>query len=136
MTRKQLRSFALGNECWRVARGYSNCWRLRLLLEEAAGCWRGLLYDGKCSFYFNCYFSTQLQQTEIWDWKLCIFWSLEWYPPLWQHTITHTLWHIAKNYWHIFMKLLNIVSNNIWVTNLLLKIHDFLLFFIGWSPKT
>ena len=33
-----------------------NCWKLRQLLEAAMGCWRGLQYDGKCSFYFNCYF--------------------------------------------------------------------------------
>ena len=25
-------------------------------LEAAMDCWRGLQYDGKCYFYFNCYF--------------------------------------------------------------------------------
>ena len=35
---------------------YGDCWKLRWLLEAAAGCWRGPQYDGKCSFYFNCYF--------------------------------------------------------------------------------
>ena len=44
-----------GNECERVARGYSNCLRLRRLLEAAEGCLRGPQYHGKCSFYFNCY---------------------------------------------------------------------------------
>ena len=27
-----------------------------LLDAAATGCWRGPQYDGKCSFYFNCYF--------------------------------------------------------------------------------
>ena len=26
------------------------------MAEAATGCWRGQQYDGKCSFYFNCYF--------------------------------------------------------------------------------
>ena len=30
-----------------------NCW---MLLEAATGCRRGPQYDGKCSFYLNCYF--------------------------------------------------------------------------------
>ena len=62
-----------GNECRRVARGYSNGWRLRRLLEAVAGCLWGPQYDRKCSFYFKCYFSVQLQQTETSDRKLCIF---------------------------------------------------------------
>ena len=33
-----------------------NCWMLRRRLEAATGCWRGPQYDGKCSFYLNCYF--------------------------------------------------------------------------------
>ena len=33
-----------------------HCWTMRRWLEAAADCWRGQLYDGKCSFYFNCYF--------------------------------------------------------------------------------
>ena len=75
MTWKQLPNLALGNECGRVSRGYSNCWRLqrllegtatvgscgncwklRRLLEAATGCRRGPQHDGKCSFYFNSYF--------------------------------------------------------------------------------
>ena len=27
-----------------------------LMDAAATGCWRGPQYDGKCSFYFNCYF--------------------------------------------------------------------------------
>ena len=59
-----------GNECGRVARGYGNCWRLWRLLEAEVGCPR---YDGKCCFYFNYYFSVQLQQTKTSDRKLSIF---------------------------------------------------------------
>ena len=33
-----------------------NCWMLRRRLEAATCCRRGLQYDGKCSFYLNCYF--------------------------------------------------------------------------------
>ena len=33
-----------------------NCWVLRRRLGAATGCWRGPQYDGKCSFYLNCYF--------------------------------------------------------------------------------
>ena len=44
----------LENECGRVARGYGNCWSLQRLMEAVVGCWRGLQYDRKCSFYFNC----------------------------------------------------------------------------------
>ena len=33
-----------------------NCWMLRRRLEAATGCRRGPQYDGKCSFYLNCYF--------------------------------------------------------------------------------
>ena len=33
-----------------------NCWTLRRRLEAATCCRRGPQYDGKCSFYFNCYF--------------------------------------------------------------------------------
>ena len=92
MTWKQLPSLALGNECGRVSRGYSNCWRLqrlleatatvgscgncwklRRLLEAATGCRRGPQYDGKCSFYLIHIFSAQLQQTETSDRKLFIF---------------------------------------------------------------
>ena len=39
----------LGNECRRVASGYSNCWRLWQLLEAAVGCRQCPQYDGKCS---------------------------------------------------------------------------------------
>ena len=52
-----------------------SCQRLWQLLEAAAGCLRGQQYDRKCTFYFNCYFSSQLQQTETSDGKLCIFQS-------------------------------------------------------------
>ena len=52
---------------------FSDCWKLRRLLEAATGCRRGPQYDWKWSFYFNCYFSVQLQQTEISDRKLFIF---------------------------------------------------------------
>ena len=34
----------------------SNCWMLRRRLGAATGCRRGQQYDGKCSFYLNCYF--------------------------------------------------------------------------------
>ena len=34
----------------------SNCWMLRRRLEAATGCRQGPQYDGKCSFYLNCYF--------------------------------------------------------------------------------
>ena len=43
---KQLPSLALGNECGRVSRGYSNCWRLQRLLEatvtigSCGDCWK------------------------------------------------------------------------------------------------
>ena len=50
--------------------GCGDCWKLWWLLEAAMGCWQ---YDGKFSFYFNSYFSVQLQQTEISDRKLFIF---------------------------------------------------------------
>ena len=33
-----------------------HCWMLRRRLEAAVDCWRGPQYDGKCSFYFKCYF--------------------------------------------------------------------------------
>ena len=33
-----------------------DCWKLWQQLEAATGCRRGPQYDGKCSFYFNCYF--------------------------------------------------------------------------------
>ena len=33
-----------------------NCWTLRRRLEAATGCRRGPQYDGKFSFYLNCYF--------------------------------------------------------------------------------
>ena len=33
-----------------------NCWMLRQRLEAAMGCRWGPQYDGKCSFYSNCYF--------------------------------------------------------------------------------
>ena len=33
-----------------------HCWTLRRRLEAAADCWRSPQYDGKCSFYFTCYF--------------------------------------------------------------------------------
>ena len=33
-----------------------HCWTLRRWLEAAADCWRGPQHDGKCSFYFKCYF--------------------------------------------------------------------------------
>ena len=33
-----------------------NCWMLQRRLEAATGCRRGPQYDGKCSFYLNCYF--------------------------------------------------------------------------------
>ena len=29
---------------------------LRQRLEAVTDCWRGPQYDGKCSFYLNCYF--------------------------------------------------------------------------------
>ena len=35
---------------------YGDCWKLRRLLEAATGCQQGQQYDGKFSFYFNCYF--------------------------------------------------------------------------------
>ena len=35
---------------------YGDCWKLRRLLEAATDCQQGPQYDGKCSFYFNCYF--------------------------------------------------------------------------------
>ena len=53
-----------GNKCGRVARGYSNCWRLQRLLEAATGCRWGPQYDGKCSFYFNCYFFSTTRTKE------------------------------------------------------------------------
>ena len=34
----------------------SNCWMLQRWLEAEMGCRRGPQYDGKCSFYLNCYF--------------------------------------------------------------------------------
>ena len=43
------------------------------LLEAVAGCRLGPQHDGKCYFYFNCYFFVQLQQTETSNRKLCIF---------------------------------------------------------------
>ena len=33
-----------------------HCWMLRRCLEAEDDCWRGPQYDGKCSFYFKCYF--------------------------------------------------------------------------------
>ena len=42
---------------------------INLMLAFEASNWQ---YDRKCSFYFNCYFSTQLQQTETSDRKLYI----------------------------------------------------------------
>ena len=56
-----------GNKCGRVAGGYGNCWRLRRLLDAAAGCLWGPQYDEKCSFCFNHYFSIQLQLTKATD---------------------------------------------------------------------
>ena len=35
---------------------YSDCWKLRRLLEAATGCRRGPQFDRKCFFYFNYYF--------------------------------------------------------------------------------
>ena len=43
----------------------------------------------------------------------------EWYPPLWRHhNYAHTLAHSSKTTGTIFMKLWDIVPNNIRVTNL------------------
>ena len=33
-----------------------NCWMVRQRLEAAKGCRQSPQYDGKCSFYLNCYF--------------------------------------------------------------------------------
>ena len=58
----------LQNEYGRVMRGFWNCWRLgslgRLLVMPA-------IYT-KCSFYFNCYFSTRFEQSGTSDRKLYI----------------------------------------------------------------
>ena len=92
VTWEQLPSLALGNECGRVARGYSNCWRLQRLLEavamlEAAAtagscgdCWKlqrvaseaRNVTENALSILIVI-FSIQLQQTKTSDRKLCIF---------------------------------------------------------------
>ena len=69
VTRKRLPSLSLSTQ----KRMRESCQRLRKLLEATAGCHKCPQYDGKCSFYFNCYLSTQLQQTETSDRQLSIF---------------------------------------------------------------
>ena len=49
--------------------GCCDCWKPQRVAGDARK------YDGKCSFYYNCYFYTQLQQTETSDKNLSIFLS-------------------------------------------------------------
>ena len=86
MTWKQLPSLALGNECRRVSRGCSNCWRLQRLLEapvtdgSCGDCWKLRWVAGEARNMMEnalsiliVIFSVQLQQTGTSDRKLFIF---------------------------------------------------------------
>ena len=67
-----------------TVRGCGDCWMLQRLLEAAEDCLRGPQYDGKCSLYFNCYFSRTTPTNQDLRQKAVYF-------PIWQ-----TLWNILK----------------------------------------
>ena len=76
----------------------SNCWMLRQRLEAAAGCRRGPQYDGKCSFYLNCYFfHTSPTNRDLRD-KAVYFPSRHCVRPRDYHCLglTHIQFHPAK----------------------------------------
>ena len=95
VTWKQFPSLALGNECWRVSRGYSNCWRLQWLLEAVAtfgscsDCWKLRRVAGEaCDMtenvlsIFNCdFFRTTPTNRDLWQKAV--------YFPAWNERYRH-----------------------------------------------
>ena len=81
---EQLPSLALGNECGRVSRGYSNCWRLQQLLEAAATV-------GSCS---DCWKLRRLLEAETGYRRRpqCIL-ELTWYRP------SYEFGAYVRNFW-------------------------------------
>ena len=78
-----------------------NCWTLRRRLEAATGCRRGPQYDGKCSFYLNCYFfrtsptNRDLREKAVYFPRLCHVWHRSNTlprPALQQHVATSAVW--------------------------------------------
>ena len=73
-----------------------DCWKLRRLLEAVTGCWEGPQCDGKCSFYFNCYFfrttptNRDIRQKAVYFPARVGCWETNWQSNFSYTDITHT----------------------------------------------